>query len=85
MPKQKRTDYCDANARRNKAKCQKLHEVRILDAGCTTGTLERAAFCYGAQYDCLSCLSPLSGGIRAYAGLAKMTIVSSTRYQAAAS
>ena len=68
MPKRKRTDYCNADARRNDAKYQKLCEVRILDAGCTTRrpTLERA------QYDCLS---PLSGGIRAYAGLAKMTTV----------
>jgi len=72
MPKRKRTDYCNADARRNDAKYQKSREVRILDAGCTTRTLERAAFCYDAQYDCLS---PLSGGIRAYAGLAKMTTV----------
>jgi len=46
MPKRKHTDYCCAKARRKKAKYQKLREVRNLDACCTTGTLERAAFCY---------------------------------------
>ena len=67
-------DYCNADARGSDAKCQKLREVQILDTNCTTGTLERVAFCCGAHYDCLSCLSPLSGAISAY--LYRPTIVS---------
>jgi len=66
MPKRKRTDYCNADARRNDAKYQKLCEVRILDAGCTTRTLERAAFCYDAQdmtvsHHCLAALGLMLG------------------------
>jgi len=39
MPKRGHTDYCNANARRIKAKRRKLEEMQLLDAGWSQGAV----------------------------------------------